>query len=119
MKPATYNIEVYQGDTLILPMRVRTLDAEGVPGDYEDLTGWTPKAQVRNKSSDALVQELTAAIDPDQVANKGKLTVSATAAQTALWDVLAMVWDLQLTNGSAQVRTILAGSVTVTKDVTE
>jgi len=119
MRPGTYNIQHYQGDTLLLPIRIRDTNTDGTPGPYESLTGWTGKAQIRSSAA-ALIEELTVTIDPDQVTNTGLLTVGATHAQTALWTVTnGWVWDLQLTNGAGQVRTILAGTVTITAEVTK
>lgn len=119
MKPASYDIEQYQGDTLVLPMRVRALNSNGSLGAYYNLTGWTAAAQVRLKSGNTIVQSLTVVIDSDQTANPGLLVISATAAQTGAWTTAAMIWDLQLTDTSGQVRTVVAGAVRVTEDVTE
>ena len=118
MRPAEYNITHYQGDTLILPLRIRNVNADGTLGEYEDLTGWVGKAQMRN-AADVIVQEFTVTVDADQVDNKGLLEVTATHTQTAVWtSINGLVWDLQLTNAGGQVRTIIAGTVTVLAEVT-
>jgi hypothetical protein len=75
-----------------------------------DLTGWTPKAQIRLTASDALALELTCAI------SSGLITVSATAAQTATLTEAKYVWALEMSKAGQVVR-LVEGKVYVSPEV--
>lgn len=117
MLPATENLSLYRGDSVRLERRLRSVDAEGVSGDYFDLTGCTPKAQIRATaaSADVLIEfdaELT-----DQTTTPGGVVLSIDAGLTgSLAD--KTLWDFQLTHPDGAVRTYLSGDVTAKGQVT-
>jgi hypothetical protein len=115
MKPATYNLELYEGDDFVLPLRLKD-----TTGAYFALTGYTGKAQIRaTAKSDTVLAEFTCTNDPDQSANIGKIVLSLTSAQTtSLAATTNAAWDFQLTDPSGKVRTYLAGAVVVIQEVT-
>lgn len=130
MQPGTQDITIYQGDDYELFFRVRALvwdpDANGgaggyVPGDYVDLTGFTPKAQIRPSAGSAtLLAEFTATLanqtDPD---TKGGVYLTLDSAETTDLPTTGGKWDVQLTeDATLKVQTYLRGSVTVTAEVT-
>ena len=116
--PATRDITIYQGDTYTLQFRVRNLNTDGTPGTYVDLTGCTPKAQIRTSTSATTVlAEFTATL-ADQTTTPGGVTLSLTAAQTAALTYGTAVWDAQVTYPSTAVQTFLQGKVTLIYEVT-
>lgn len=117
MKPATQNIEIYKGDTFQLFFRIRNRLPNGDPGDYVNLTGQTPKAQIRaTEATASVLAEFTATLG-DQTTFPGSVLLELSAATTTSL-ASGGVWDVQLTNGSGQVRTYLKGQVTLLPEVT-
>lgn len=83
-----------------------------------DLTGYTVVAQIRENviPAAALLFTLTTVI------GSGTVTVSATAAQTALWSSwpgARAVWDLVLTSSGGVPTPVAAGWITVYPRVTQ
>lgn len=119
MQPAEQDIEIYQGDTFDLFLRLKKLTAP-LTYTYIDLTDAVPKAQVR-ATADAVgvLAEFTCALS-DQVATPGGLLAVLSKVQTAALASTPpdFVWDLEITFANGDVKTILAGKVTVTKQVT-
>jgi len=108
MAPGTYNITVYQGDTLNMQFGLWQDNAMTIP---LNLTGVTPYAQVRTAPGGTpKTMELTCAV---QLPNLVNVTLPATQTQTAV----AGVWDLEL-DGPNGVMTVIAGAVSVVPDVT-
>jgi hypothetical protein len=86
-----------RGDTLSLDFELENADGSPV-----DLTGWTAAAKMRlalnglaNRPSSPVV-DLTATITN---AAEGRVTLSATPAQTATWAAGKWVGDIQFTSG--------------------
>ena len=118
MKPATHNIEIYKGDTYTKFIRIRSKDENGDPGPYVDLTGATPKAQIRLNEDDTEVKaEFTATLG-NQTTFPGSINLLLTATQTRALTAVNHVWDMEVTHADGSVRTYLKGSVTVIKEVT-
>lgn len=122
MQPAQCDIQVYRGDYFEMTLRLRsgTVTAGGyTPGPYLNLTGWTPKAEIRanQDAPGAPLATFTAEI-LDQTDIPGGVHLSLPTAQSAALSVATAVWDVQLTDTQARVYTYLRGAVTVTKDVT-
>lgn len=108
--PGTYNLTVYRGDTLVLDVVL----TDTTTGLVLDLTGYSALAQIRATADAASADaSLAAVLTPAE----GKVTLTLSAAASAALTITTGVWDLQLTDGSGVVRTYLAGSVTVTPDV--
>lgn len=114
--PGSYNITIYQGDTY-----KKTFGLKDGNGVAIDLTGQTPKAQIRvNQASSSVLLEFTAALETQAGATLGQVTISATHADTAALTPADAygVWDLQLTNGSGVVTTYIGGKASVVAEVT-
>lgn len=118
MKPATHNIEIYRGDTYTKFLRIRAKDENGDPGPYVDLTGSTPKAQIRLTEDDPDVAAEFTAVLGNQTTFPGSVHLSLTDTQTRGLDAVNHVWDMEITHADTSVRTYLKGSVTVLKEVT-
>jgi len=105
-------LELYQGDYFELAVTLYEVDGT----TPRNLTGMTPRAQVRTTAEDSTVLlEFDITIDDDPTT--GQLTLSAASAQTALLPKKA-VWDFQLTDAGDRTRTYLRGSVVATREVT-
>lgn len=113
--PAQKNITIYQGDTYELIFRLKDTN-----GDYVNLTGCTAKSQIRATASTGTVAaEFTATILTQSGATLGGVSLTLSAATTgALSLTTPGVWDVQLTWPDNTVRTYLAGTVTLTREVT-
>lgn len=116
-KPASYPLDIYQGDTYRKLFRLSAKSPSGGVGDHLDLTGWTGKAQIRPNIGGSILVEFTVEIDDDQDANPGQFTISATKETMQALTVNAAVWDCEFVKG-ADRRTLLAGPVIITFDVT-
>lgn len=117
MIPATVDLKIYKGDTANVYFRVRIRNSDGTPGAYVDLTGGTPKAQIRaSTSSNTVIVEFTATLD-DQGARPGGVLLTLSAAETAGVAASTGVWDAQVTLAGV-VTTYIGGKVTFTEDVT-
>lgn len=123
--PGVLPISIYLGDTFELPLRLRSIDAEGILGDYLDLTGWTLKAQIRDTTDGTVRAEFTVEPgdqgDPPAIdGGQGYVLLSLTHLQTAALPADAESrWDLQYTDTLGKVRTLLKGSVTLEGEITE
>lgn len=120
-KPATQDIDIYQGDSFDLFVRVKARDAGGTMV-YQNLTGATPKAQIRqSKSNVTVLVEFTCTLS-NQTTTPGGVLVHATPAQTAALAATSPgapnVWDLEILYSNGDKRTILAGNASVTAEVT-
>ena len=115
-KPASYPLDIYQGDTYRKRFRLNAKAPDNSPVPL-DLTGWTGTSQVRTSVGGTVLIDFTVTIDADQVENPGQFTISATDEVTALLNVTSAVWDVQFEK-SGEVRTMLAGPVVITPDVT-
>jgi hypothetical protein len=110
VKPGTYPLELYRGDTFQWRF---TLWDNPEQSDAVDLTGATVKAEIRDQTAGAVIVPLALTVTLPNIINA---TLSATACQGC---PTAGVWDLQVTFPGAVVRTVLAGAVRTTPDVTD
>ena len=97
-----------RGDTFELNS---TLENEGVP---VDITNFTITSQVR-QSDDTLVQALTVSVT-DAVA--GEFTISATAAETEVWEPGKLECDIEFVEPSGEVNSTETFAINVIKDIT-
>lgn len=105
MPPGTLHLDIYQGDDFSVDL------------DFDiDLTGYTLTSQIRHEPSDSSPAE-TLTVTMTDAAN-GLVELSLTAAETA--DLIAQRywWDLQWTEPSGDIRTVLRGRATVTAEIT-
>jgi len=108
MAPGKYNLTLYRGDTFAQTFRFLT---GGVP---EDLAGTTFTAQVREYPNASVSADFTVTVDD---ALSGEVTIAMADTVTATLPSRGGSWDLEGTAGG-EVRTRLAGSITLVEDVT-
>lgn len=108
MQPANLPLEIYRGDTMRL--RVKLFDQQQNP---IDLTGVTPKAEIRDRPAGTQITSLLCTVT---LPNEIELFLTSAQSQKLPQNG---VWDLQLTYSTDDVRTPLAGSVSITPDVTD
>jgi len=114
--PFKHNIPIYQGATL----RDVTTWRAGTPSVAVDLTGCTARMHVRAKIADTDTL-LTLTTENGGIAlggTAGTVTIylSATATSALTWK--SAVYDLEIVFAGGDVRRLLAGSVTVSPEVT-
>lgn len=113
--PGPYNIQLYVGDTYFGPL-VTLPDYSGRGGPSTLDSSVEVTAQVRRpKPPYALLFSLEPEII-DPVERKVRLMLSAEVSSAI--EVKSAIWDLQVRQGD-WVRTPLAGTVTMTKEVTK
>jgi hypothetical protein len=118
--PEKYDLRLYRGDSYAWSFVLWEDDAHTIP---VDLTDATPAAELRNKPGGETIVVLACAIvtTPPGPGPERTNTV-AVDLDAALWDgapgLLAGAWDLEITYPDGSVRTVVAGKVTVTADVT-
>ncbi len=125
MIPAVRDIEIKKGDTFRLFFRVRAMLPNGSPGDYYDLTGTFPKAQLK-KADGTQMAEFSATLG-DQVAFPGSIllrlgpvtTAGLEVTTTAKYDVQVSSVDPTTIDDSDDVDTYLEGKATILADVTD
>lgn len=114
MAPAKQNLAIYQGDDYFL-------DAVfSVGGAPFDISAWTFAAQIRKTTADADNSgDAFAEFDCTIVDGPGgRLRLFLDHAQTEAIEETAGQWDLQGTDAGGMITTLLAGAVTITKEVT-
>jgi hypothetical protein len=110
--PSNYDLIIYEGDALRFTVTVK--DSAGVP---VDLTGYTAKAQLKTNFADASPVDFDCTITTPET--DGVVSVYLSPATTAaLTAGSSYIWDFQLTSPDSDVRTYLAGDVTVVPEVT-
>lgn len=103
-----YPLALYRGDSYAWQFRLWQDAAKTIP---VDLTGVTAAAEIRAASGVQPAAALACAI------NANAIDVVLTAAACRVLPTPAQ-WDLQLTYGSGAVKTIVAGPVSVSADIT-
>ena len=110
MLPGSYALTIYRGDTA----RWRFVFwADAQHSAPFDLTGATVKSEIRDKSGGAKIVPLTCTIT---LPNEVEVVLDAQASGLV---PAKGVWDLQFTWPNGDVRTMVAGAVSVTADVTD
>lgn len=110
MKPARYDLKLYRGDTYTWRFTFWSDDDHTVPAD---LTTVEIAAEIRDRSAGAKVTALTCTLNPPNVVD-----VNLAADDCGFLPVKGG-WDLQLIYPGDIVRTVVAGSVQVTADITQ
>jgi len=109
--PSNWDLKIYEGDTVRFTVTVT--DANDVP---INLTGYSAAAQLKTSFSDATPVAFTCTITTPA---SGVVEVYLAPATTAaLIAGTSYIWDFQLTEPDGDVRTYLAGDVTVVPEVT-
>lgn len=111
-EPARHDLRLYRGDTFVLPVR---LWEDAVGGTAVDLTGAVARAEIRDVPSGGLLATFVANVT---LPNAIDLTLLASS-----WDTFparsSAVWDLEVTYPGDDVRTYLAGTVSIAGDATQ
>ena len=113
---ARRNVTIRQGATWVLAFRVRD------DGVARNLTGWSARMQVRETHASAtallsLTSSPAAGVTIDT--GLGKVTLEATAAQTAALPApLAAVYDVEMVSPAGKVDRVLEGVARITPEVT-
>lgn len=108
--PGAYSLSLYRGDTYRWQFKLWDDADKTVP---TDLTGVTPKAEIRDKPSGVVKASLACTIVVPNI-------IDALLSAADCGNLPAKgVWDLQLTYADGDIATVLAGSVDVTADVTD
>ena len=110
MTPATYNLDLYRGDTSRWQFKLWTDAAKTIPSD---LTGVTAAAMIRDKAPGGVYSLALGCV----VTLPNIIDMELTPGQSRDLPVKG-VWDLQLTYASGDIITVLKGSVSVTQDIT-
>jgi hypothetical protein len=111
MMPGTYSLAIYRGDTHAWRFTLWQDTAKTTP---VDLTGIAVKAEIRDRPAGTVIQALTLVVTLPNI-----IDASLTGAQTKAMPSTGGRWDLQLTDATGWVSTVLAGSVNVTGDITD
>ena len=109
--PGNWDIAIYRGDYRTFGVNLK--DSNGNPFN---LTGYTPKAQLKTGYGDREPVEFTVTVTD---AVNGKMQVFISSTVTSLLLPGSYIWDLQVTSSLGETRTYLAGDVTVYDDVTK
>jgi hypothetical protein len=84
-----------------------------------NLSGWSAAMQVRAEATNALLASFSTSGGGITLGGSaGTITLSASPSTTSGWTFGAGLYDLQLTDGSGDVTTLLAGLFTVTPAIT-
>jgi hypothetical protein len=110
MTPGVYNLALYRGDTYRWQFLLWADVAKTEPADLTDVT---VKAEIRDKPGGLTITPLTCSITAPNI-----IDIVLSSAECQALDAKGS-WDLQLTYVGGDVATVLAGSVTVTPDVTD
>ena len=91
-----------------------------VPATPVDLTGWTARCQIRSKLNGTVLVSLTSSPAAGIVIDAlGNITITVSAAQTAVLPAKNAVFDLELEEtATGFVRNLVGGTVTVATNVT-
>jgi hypothetical protein len=108
MQPATLPLDFYRGDSQRI--QVKLWIATDQP---YDLTGVTAKSEIRDRPAGTRITEMACVITLPNIID---LFLAADDSHKL---PSKGAWDLQLTYASGDVKTPLAGPVTVTPDVTD
>lgn len=109
-QPGTFNLALYKGDSYSWVVRCWADELRTTPAD---LTGVTPKAEIRPKAGANPATVISTAVT---LPNLITCTIPV-----GLWPSMPPkgVWDLQLTYSDGRIETLLKGSVSITVDVTD
>jgi len=113
MEPAPLDLKIVRGDKFTCFFRVKQAG-----GTYINLTGYTAAAQIRQTDGDGAVAATFTAVIGDQTAFPGSVLLTLLKAVTTTLTPGTLVWDCEVIDGAGEPRTVLAGKVTVLKDVT-
>lgn len=112
MAAGKYNIEIEQGADFKLPLTIKD------NGVVRDLTGWSARAQIRQRPSD--VSPLASFTCSIPVPADGTILMELGNAETKLLSPGTYYYDLEIyTSADAQVQRILKGKALVDPEITQ
>lgn len=112
--PSNFNLELYRGD--FLPMTITLVQPTSNNSAAPlNLTGYTAHAHIRTNFGGEAIYPFTVNI-PDPT--NGKVELVLPSSVSAGIEPGAYVWDFQVKEPGGNVRTYLAGDVTVFNEVT-
>lgn len=109
--PSNFDIEIYKGD--YLPFIISLVQPGGAA---LNLTGYEAQAHIRSNYGDEFVYAFTTRIDNPA---SGRVEVTLPSTVSAGIAAGSYIWDFQLKEPSGNIRTYLAGDVTVYDEVTK
>jgi hypothetical protein len=109
--PGTYNFNYYKGDTYQCVIRPKNSDGSGF-----DLNGYTGAFTIATARGTGATQ-YTATTAIDAINDLITCTISATTGATIPVGA-TYVYDVQISNSSNIVYTLLTGNITITEQVT-
>ena len=110
MMPGGFSLAIYRGDTHAWRF---TLWQDAEKTTPVDLNGINVKAEIRDRRAGTVIIPITLAVTMPNIID-AKLTAAETSQLPATG-----AWDLQLTDPTGWVSTVLAGTVKVAGDVTD
>jgi len=110
--PATFNISYYSGDTYEFVIAPKNSD-----GTDFSLTGFTAGMRIATSRGASPSFSTTAQTAINTTLNTVTCTILPGVGAT-LNPSVVYVYDVEITNGSTQVFTLLTGNINVTEDVT-
>ncbi len=109
--PGGYSLAVYRGDTAAWRFKLWLDSFKTVPADLTDVL---VASQIRTRPGGDLILQI-----PLSVTLPNIIDANISATQTALFPQPIAVWDLQLTDPTGDVITVLSGFVNTTPDITQ
>ena len=113
------DFQIGQGETLRIPLQLKSQQSGSVVGTALDLSGWVFTGQLRENYT---TSEIAATFDIDILdSGSGKLLIQLPATETALLSQRKYVYDVLFTrsiSGSDVTRRLLEGGLTVRPSVT-
>lgn len=115
MAAATYDFEIEQGATRIVPLVWK--DSSGNP---VNLTGASARMQVRRSAADTevLLEMSTSNSRISVAALEGKINLIFSASVTAALKWRRGQYDLEVTSGDGSVTRLMQGEITVSPEIT-
>ena len=111
MKPAEYTLYIRRGSTLN-----KQLTLTDAAGNAIDLTNYTVKSQIRDRTGGYLRTDITTTINSP--GTLGQIVLSLTAGQTQALTLKPAVYDVRLTRNDGWVGCLIAGPVVIEACVT-
>lgn len=109
--PKNHDMVIYKGDYVEFYLSIKDSSNTAI-----NITGYTPKAQLKTGYDDWAPIDFTCTLSNP---TGGIVKVYLSSGITSSLLPGSYIWDFQLTNTSSDVRTYIAGDVTVYDEVTQ